>query len=197
MRGDSMTILPIDEINALADRIKVYFEDDGKGRIKSRQDADAIIDEMFDLFMLSYVYGANATNAELGTDAMPSSDAADSAVYKPVAGETWRDRVNGYYESGGSLSDIVRIAETDATRIYNQGALDAVEANGAQGRTIKRWQTMMDDRVRDTHSYLEGMEVPYNEDFYSFDGDHAPAPGMFQMPQNNINCRCVVEVISG
>ena len=48
-----MTILPIDEINALADRIKVYFEDDGKGRIKSRQDADAIIDEMFDLFMLS------------------------------------------------------------------------------------------------------------------------------------------------
>lgn len=192
-----MTILPIDEINALADRIKVYFEDNGKGRIKSRQDADAIIDEMFDLFMLSYVYGANATNAELGTDVMPSSDAADSAVYKPVAGETWRDRVNGYYENGGSLSDIVRIAETDATRIYNQGALDAVEANGAQGRTIKRWQTMMDDRVRDTHSYLEGMEVPYNEDFWTYDSDHAPAPGMFNLPENNINCRCVVEIIRG
>ena len=62
---------------------------------------------------------------------------------------------------------------------------------------MKRWQTMMDDRVRDTHSYLEGMEVPYNEDFWTYDSDHAPAPGMFNRPENNINCRCVVEVISG
>jgi hypothetical protein len=128
---------------------------------------------------------------------MPSVDAVDAAVYAPVAGETWRDRVMGYYETGGTLYDIRRIAETDATRIYNQGAVDAVVANGLQGSTSKRWRTMMDDRVRDTHDYLEGMVVPFNERFYTYDNDSAEYPGGFDLPENNINCRCVVEVIRG
>lgn len=192
-----MTILPIDEINALEDKLRVHFEDNGNGRIKSRQDAEDIIDELLDLFLLAYADGATATNTELGTAVMPPVDAVDAAVYAAVAGETWRERVMGYYESGGNLYDIQRIAETDATRIYNQGALDAVVANDATTRANKRWQTMLDDRVRDTHSYLEGMEVPYNQPFYTYDGDSAMAPGMFSMPENNINCRCVVEIIRG
>jgi hypothetical protein len=191
-----MTILPIDEINALEEKLKPHFEDDGKGRIKSRQDCEDILDELLDLFLLSYAKGATATNTELGTAGMPSVDAVDAAVYAPIAGETWRDRVLGYYESGGTLYDIQRIAETDATRIYNQGAVDAVVVNGTTG-VSKRWRTMNDDRVRDTHDYLEGMVVPFNADFYTYDGDHAPFPGMFELPENSINCRCVVEVIRG
>ena len=192
-----MTILPMDEINALEEKLKPHFEDDGKGKIKSRQDADDIIDELLDLFLLSYANGATATNSELGTSVMPSVDAVDAAVYAPVAGETWRDRVMGYYETGGSMFDITRIAETDATRIYNQGAVDAVVANGATSGTVKRWRTMQDDRVRDTHDYLEGMVVPFNERFYTYDGDSAEYPGGFTLPENNVNCRCVVEVIRG
>lgn len=192
-----MTILPVDEINAFEDRLKVHFTDEGKGRIKSRQDAEDIIDELLDLFLLAYANGATATNTELGTAVMPSVDAVDAAVYAPVAGETWRDRVLGYFDSGGTLYDIRRIAETDATRIYNQGAVDAVVANNATTSTVKRWRTMGDEKVRDTHDYLEGMEVPFNADFYTYDGDHAPFPGMFELPENSINCRCVVEVIRG
>ena len=191
-----MTILPIDEINALEEKLKVHFDDDGKGKIKSRKDADAIEDELLDLFLLSYAFGATATNTELGTTEMPSAEAVSAAVDAVIAGETWKDRVEGYYESGGTLYDITRIAETDATRIYNQGAVDAVVANGATG-VSKRWRTMNDDRVRDTHDYLEGMVVPFDADFYTYDGDHAPFPGMFELPENSINCRCVVEVIRG
>ena len=190
-----MTILPIDEINALEEKLKVHFDDDGK--IKSRKDADAIEDELLDLFLLSYAFGATATNTELGTTEMPSAEAVSAAVNAVIAGETWKDRVEGYYESGGTLYDITRIAETDATRIYNQGAVDAVVANNAITQTNKRWVTMMDDRVRDTHSYLEGMEVPFDAEFYTWDGDHAAAPGMFMLPQNNVNCRCVIEVKRG
>ena len=195
-----MTILPIDEINALEERLKVHFTDGENGepgRIKSRQDCEDIIDELLDLFLLSYANGATATNTELGTAVMPPVDAVDAAVYAVVAGETWRDRVMGYYENGGTLYDIQRIAETDATRIYNQGAVDAVVANGLQGSTSKRWQTMEDERVRDSHSYLQGMVVPFDADFYTYDGDHAPFPGMFELPENSINCRCVVEIIRG
>ena len=190
-----MTILPIDEINALEDKLTVHFNDEGK--IKSKQDAEDIIDELLDLFLLSYANGATATNTELGTAVMPPVDAVMAAVDKDVAGENWRQRVMGYYESGGTLYDIQRIAETDATRIYNTGALDAVTANGSGVGVNKRWATMLDDRVRDTHSYLEGMVVPYDARFYTYDGDSALAPGMFSLPENNINCRCVIEVIRG
>lgn len=192
-----MTILPVDEINAFEDRLKVHFTDEGKGRIKSRQDAEDIIDELLDLFLLAYANGATATNTELGTAVMPSVDAVDAAVYAPVAGETWRDRVMGYFDSGGTLYDIRRIAETDATRIYNQGAVDAVVANNAMASTVKRWRTMGDEKVRDTHDYLEGMEVPFGSRFYTYDGDSADYPGGFTLPENNINCRCIVEVIRG
>ncbi|MBR2680004.1 MAG: hypothetical protein IKE23_04495 [Exiguobacterium sp.] len=192
-----MTILPVDEINALEDRLKVHFENGGKGRIKSRQDCEDIIDELLDLYLLSYARGVEATNTELSTKNLPQSDSAQAAVDKAIAGETWRQRVWAYYEDGGSLYDITRIAETDATRIYNEGALDAVRANGVEDITTKRWITMMDDRVRDTHSYLENMVVPFDRDFWTYDGDHAPAPGMFELPQNNINCRCVIEIKRG
>ena len=190
-----MTILPIDEINAMEERLKVHFDE--SGRIKSRKDCEDILDELLDLFLLAYTDGVEATNTELGVSAYPTVDALQNAVYAPVAGQTWRDRVLGYYDSGGTLYDITRIAETDATRIYNAGATDAVVANGATAGTMKRWRTMNDDRVRDTHAYLEGMEVPFDADFYTYDGDHAPYPGMFQLPENSINCRCVVEVIRG
>ena len=43
-----MTILPIDEINAMEDRLKPHFNEEGK--IASRQDAEDIIDELLDLF---------------------------------------------------------------------------------------------------------------------------------------------------
>ena len=188
-----MTILPFDEINALKGRLTVYFGEDG--RVREKKYLNDIIDELWDLFMLAYLNGFNATIGEMGKDAEPSTGAMYNAIFFPVAGETWRDRVKNYVENGGTLYDIIRIAETDATRIYNQGALDAAKAIDAEDTAYKRWCTMLDDRVRDTHDYLEGMVVPVNDDFYTFDGDHAPAPGMFSLPENNINCRCVIEVI--
>ena len=49
-----MTILPMDEINALEEKLKPHFEDDGKGRIKSRQDAEEIIDELLFRTLLTW-----------------------------------------------------------------------------------------------------------------------------------------------
>lgn len=49
---------------------------------------------------------------------------------------------------------------------------------------------MEDDKVRDTHDYLEGMSVGIDEEFYTYDGDHALYPGGFENAQNNVNCRC-------
>lgn len=89
----------------------------------------------------------------------------------------------------------MRVAETDSTRIYNTGVVDGGKASGVKG-VKKQWVTMDDDRVRSTHEYLQGMVVPLEDDFYTYDGDHAPAPGLFSDPSNVVNCRCTLILIS-
>ena len=49
---------------------------------------------------------------------------------------------------------------------------------------------MMDDKVRDTHSYLQSKKVPIGEEFFTYDGDSALYPGGFKSAENNVNCRC-------
>ena len=110
---------------------------------------------------------------------------AEKTILKKIDGKDFRDRVREYAELG-QPKEIMRVVETDGNRIYNNGGL-----NGAMGiAKTKTWHTMMDDRVRDEHSPLEGIKVGMDEDFYTWDGDHAPCPGEFEAPENNINCRC-------
>lgn len=179
------TILPIDEINVLEQRLKVYFDADG--HIKSRKDCEDIIDELLDLYLLALAEAVQAVNEQFGTDIEPSAQEIQETVYRPIEGATWRDRVLAWYASGGTLADILRIAETEMTRIGNESALGVAVKAGA---TEKTWLTMLDDRVRDTHTYLESVTVPIDARFYTWDGDSAQAPGGFAKAENNCGCRC-------
>lgn len=93
--------------------------------------------------------------------------------------------------------DLSRLAETEAHRVLNEAildsALDYAEKHPNKNVT-KTWATMLDDRVRETHDYLEGVTVPVDARFYTFDGDSAMAPGGFSKPQNSINCRCILRI---
>ena len=108
-------------------------------------------------------------------------------VDEKVAGRNWKERVEDYFSNGGAGDDLIRIAETETHRIANTAALDTAKKAGAKSTT---WVTMMDDRVRETHDYLEGETVGIDEEFYTWDGAHAPAPGMFGVPEEDCNCRC-------
>lgn len=93
-----------------------------------------------------------------------------------------------------NIEAIKRVVETEANRMHNAGAFDTAKAYAAEGHTVyKRWVTMMDEKVRSTHLYLEGESVPLDEEFFTFDGDSALYPGGFSLPNNNINCRCDLE----
>ena len=182
------SILPFDELNALSVNITSRFGGDATlNREKSREDVEDIIDEMLDLFLLAYAQGNEVTNANLGSDWAPELGDVMRVVDEEVAGKTWRERVEDYFANGGTGADIVRIAETEAHRIANTAALDTAKRGGAKAKT---WVTMMDDRVRETHSWLESVTVGIDDEFYTDDGDHAPAPGLFTLAQNNVNCRC-------
>ena len=179
------SILPMDELNRLDTSIRERFGD--QQLPKSKADEEDIIDELLGLFLLAYALGNEVTNENLSSDWMPKVDEVMDVVDAKVAGKTWRERVEEYFANGGTGEDIARIADTETHRIANTAAFDTAKKAGA---TNKTWITMMDDKVRDTHDYLLWQTVGIDEDFYTYDGDHAPAPGLFGLAQNNVNCRC-------
>lgn len=214
------SILPFDELNNFTLKLRGMFPDGRlPPREEAKEEEEDIIDEMLDLFLLAYAQGNTVTNENLSSNWQPTLDDAMETVDAEVAGKTWRVRVEEYFSKArngeipitstatgeqpsgkvgtqgqdtGSgqvnLTDaIIRIAETETHRIANTSALDTATRAGARTKT---WVTMLDDKVRETHDYLEGMTVGVKEDFYTFDGDHASAPGLFSLPENNINCRC-------
>ena len=181
------SVLPFDELNRFITRIRERY---GKEQINFKRDPRAyedIIDELLDLFLLAYARGNAVTNANLSSNWMPDSSEVMQTVDKKVAGKTWKERVEEYFADGGTVDDIVRIAETETHRIANTAAVESARHGGAKQKT---WATMLDDKVRAEHEYLEGMTVGIDEDFYTYDGDHAPAPGLFELAENNVNCRC-------
>ena len=178
------SVLPFDELNRFDTQIRERF---GKEKLVFSDDYEDIIDMMLDLFLLAYAMGNSVTNNNLMSDYAPTLDDAMKVVDAKVAGKTWTERVKEYFDNGGTADDIVRIAETETHRIANTAALDTAKKAGSKNKT---WVTMADEKVRDTHSYLEMETVGIDDEFYTYDGDHAPAPGLFDLPQNNVNCRC-------
>ena len=79
------------------------------------------------------------------------------------------------------------MVEAEANRCFNEGVMKAGE--GEKG-LMKTWETVGDDKVRDTHDFLEGVTIPFDEEFVTIGGDSALAPGGFSEPGNNVNCRC-------
>lgn len=160
-------------------------------------DAEDIIDELLDLYLLAYEAGSKQAAEDLGiTPEEPSGEDLTEVINRKIDGKTFEDRVRAYASgdmgntTGTPKEAIARVAETDAMRVFNEAGMKTAINGGA---TKKTWQTMMDNRVRDTHSYLEGMSVDIDAEFYTYDGDHAPAPGQFTKPENTIGCRCILK----
>lgn len=187
-----MTILPFDEINAFEKRLEErYSEGDEEVKPESRplkpEDRQDILDEMLDLFLLSYAMGVESVNSDMGTDVTAQPlDVAD-VVNAEVAGETWEQRVNKYLQDGGTVYDVQRIAETEAHRIANAAAFEAAKKAGA---TKKIWHCSMLPTSRDTHVYLDGVEAPIDGYFYSFNGGMTQYPGEWGIADEDVNCLC-------
>ena len=194
-----MNLMPYDELNTFREMATRYVNEP-LTQSKKKQLRDDMWEYIEFLLIEAYVYGNVQAMDDLGLlDRDPkdfiSEDEMQRVINEPVADKTYKDRIREYLDDEGStVEDFVRVAETDATRVYNAGVVDGGKASGVPG-VRKQWITMDDDRVRSTHDYLADMTVPLNEDFYTYDGDHARAPGLFTLPENNIGCRCTLQLI--
>ena len=147
-----------------------------------------IEDDLEELLIMAYVMGSDYANRVLETDVDRDVSKMSSVINQPIEGRTWRDRVREHAEKGdfGMIETVIR---TEADRVYNEAVEETAEETELPN-VYKTWVTMHDDRVRDTHSYIEGLTLPLNKRFYTLDGDSALRPNGFTDAKNNCGCRC-------
>jgi len=182
-----MTILAFDEINAMT-RISM-------DRAEEEGDSARLLDDVEAILIDSYVRGVKAAGEMLGEELDVDVILMMETIELKIDGKTYRDRLIDYF-NGYDTAGAQRVAETEAHRVANAGISDGATAfkkKSGKG-VVKVWNTMLDDRVRETHEYLEQESVPLDAEFYTIDGDHAPYPGAFQDAANNVNCRCFINL---
>ena len=188
------TAKPIfDELDVLRERLNADFSLGTEQRKLFRDDR---IDEILDMLIMAYVFGTEDADEELTVTESVVTDEMRRAVWLEIAGRNWEQRVREYYDDpNGTVDDIMRVVETDTNRIYSDAVLNVGRKVSERGVPVsKTWETMLDDRVRDTHEFLQSVTVPINRRFTTYDGDSARYPGDFSDPSNNVNCRCYITV---
>ena len=185
--------------------LRSELEDDFSGGIEERKrNKKRRIDEILEMLIIAYMFGNESGNYMLSGETAPTQDdkelpipirvdSMNGSIFRKIADKTWEERVSEYLDDeAGTVDEIIRVVDTDLNRVYNDSILDVGER--ADGTVMKTWQTMEDDRVRDTHFPLQSVKIPVDARFYAWDGDSARYPGDFTLPENNINCRCRISL---
>ena len=134
---------------------------------------------------MAYVFGTNDVSKSLDEEIKPDTDKMKESVYKKIAGQTWEERIRDAI----TKEDIERIFVTESHRCFSDGQWDSADGRA----THKTWVTRGDEKVRDTHWYIDNLTVKIDEYFYTLDGDRALRPYGFELASNNINCRCYLK----
>ena len=187
---NSATMMNWDELNLLRSSAVTLLQNYRSS--KDKQEVRRWCDYMEFVLCLIYAYGWKDAEEIVGI--VPFKDGLDNkSVNLEINGETYRERILAQLDEN-SIEGILRIIDTEAHRDYNTGVYDAGKKSGVPGLK-KQWQTMMDGKVRETHSYLQSTIVGIDDRFYTFDGDSARFPGDFSLPENNVNCRCGISLV--
>jgi hypothetical protein len=177
------------------------FDELNKGTIEFISEVETIenfdeklntaIDYILSYMIQAYVLGHEHSERMLDASAEVSTDAMYESIWLYIANENFEDRTRTHLQSGDMEALKLMIGD-EYHRNYTQGAEDAAKDISKRYSVFKTWLTRMDNRVRDTHFYLEGMTVDINDKFYTYDGDSAYRPGGFEKAENNCGCRCLL-----
>ena len=209
-------VLNFDELNIIKreqirDMVEAEIYSDLPDRKVDRKRCEDII---FDLLTMAYTYGIDKAGLSLEQNLPVDQDLLRDSVYEATAGETAFERMTAHIdaaspdiEAGGPaavdaatklINELTVLIDTEQHRVANEGILDGAhdyQRKHPEQTVMKRWATMLDDRVREPHEWLEGSTVPLDAYFYS-DGDRALAPGGFQSAELNVNCRCELDIFA-
>lgn len=146
-----------------------------------------------DIMTDGYIEGFAAVGYMLHDDLeRPVDIALMHAALDEVIGEQTTDERVAEHIRNSNISDLKNTIETEFHRVYVLGGDDRAQAINRERILEKFWLTVKDGNVRETHRYLEGISLPLDGEFYTIDGDHARAPGLFSKVENNAHCRCIL-----
>lgn len=209
-------VLNFDELNIITreqirDKVEAEIYSDLPDRKVDRKRCEDII---FDLLTMAYAYGLNKAGLDLQQDLPVNEDQMKDSVYEATAGKTAFERMSDHIdaaspgiEAGGPtavdaatrlIDRLTTLIETEQIRVENEAILDGGDAykrKNPDKTVMKRWVAVIDDRTRDTHFYLDGTIVPLDAYFYSYSGDKALHPHGFSTPEEQVNCRCTMDLI--
>ena len=100
-----------------------------------------------------------------------------------------------------STSKCNTIVRTESHRVHSQAKVDTLDSISRHGvKMTKTWRTAKDERVRGmkptdkmNHVAMDGVTIPYEDDFILPDGSKGKAPGLIGN-YNDINCRCIITI---
>jgi len=107
-----------------------------------------------------------------------------------------RDRILDKYDEM-SIGRARTIAQTEVGTAANRATLEGFKQSEKEldVKLEKEWISARDSDVRDTHAELDGQTKEINESFVTFDGNSAQAPQQFGVPEEDVNCRCVMAAL--
>ena len=164
----------------------------------TKKNLSEFLDMVDDLLISAYIEGGKDTLDMFGDDVISIDEmniipSMQTALNHTIEGLTYRNRIIlGFLEY--STKEMQRLVGNEYHLMYCAGQNDIAKSyETTTGRKVyKTWHTMKDDKVRDTHAYLEEECIPLDDYFYTWDGDKAKYPGGFEKPENCINCRCIL-----
>ena len=186
----SRYLTALDELNTLTSTS--YYQAGGKDPADR---VTQITEDVLSFLINAYTQGIESAEIMLGYELEVNVDLMEEAIFLIIDGKTYADRVADHVMRN-DLAGLKTLVESEFHRVYNAAVNDGGReyANNGNFGVNKTWFTMRDNDVRDTHRYLEGQSIPFEEEFFTFDGDHAPYPGQFAKAENNVNCRCIVRL---
>lgn len=135
----------------------------------------------------------------LGEDVKSLKTSIRAELSRGIAnGSTWNDvarKIGKAFKNtpfSKAYNNSMRIARTEGHRVQIRSAMDAQQAAKDKGAdVVKQWDATLDDRTRETHRMLDGQIRELDEPF-EVGGMRADAPGMFNNPAEDCNCRCAL-----
>lgn len=128
--------------------------------------------------------------------AFNSDNKVEEILNKKIDDKTFEERIQEHLDKFDGEASIQKVIDTETHRVINATIQEvgSIAKEKTDMSIVKIWETMKDDRVRDTHDYLDGMRVGLNEEFYTYNGDHALEPGGFNIANEDCNCRCWINL---
>lgn len=138
----------------------------------------------------------NRDNFNVKLDRTIRSGLSQGKSYSAMARDL-RDQV------GKGLRESRTIVRTESARVRSKSTTDALDHASNQGvEMTKTWRTVDDERVRTkestggetSHRKMEGVTIPYEEEFILPSGVRTFAPTQSGNAPDDVNCRCFIEI---